>query len=87
MRNTLWTSCKNEAFCFETLHPIYQQERNMATQHTPGQVADFPADDDLAGQLHWADKHANDLAMAEHNRRHFAAEAVRLRAAIAKLAA
>ena len=59
----------------------------MATQHTPGQVADFPADDDLAGQLYWADKHANDLTIAEHNRRHFAAEAVRLRAAIAKLAA
>ena len=63
------------------------KESDMEAKHTPGQVADFPAGDDLAGQLHWADKHANDLAMAEHNRRHFAAEAVRLRAAIAKTAA
>ena len=59
----------------------------MDAKRTPEQVADFPGDDDLAGQLYWADKHAHDMTMAEHNRRHFAAEAVRLRAAIAKMAA
>ncbi len=53
--------------------------------HTPGQVCDFPAADDLACQLHWAHYHANHLGgMAEHNRKHFAAEAVRLRSLVAK---
>lgn len=57
----------------------------MSTQHTPGQVCDYPADDDPACQLHWAEHHANNLGgMAEHNRKHFATEAIRLRAAITK---
>lgn len=56
----------------------------MSAQHTPGPVADFPAADDLAGQLYWAERHAADLTIAEHNRKHFAREVIRLRAAIAK---
>lgn len=53
------------------------------TQHIKGVTCDFPADDDLECQLHWAEHHANDLTIAEHNRRYFVAEVERIRAAIA----
>ena len=55
-----------------------------AAQHTPGQICDNPAADDLQCQLHWAEHHANDYTIAEHNRTWFATEALRIRAAIAK---
>lgn len=38
----------------------------------------------LHEQLHWAEQHASDFTMAEHNRKHFELEAVRLRAALAR---
>lgn len=68
---------------------VLKKEKDVETTHTRTHrpAADFPTSDDLEGQLYWADKHANDLTMAEHNRCHFAAEAMRLRAAIAKTAA
>lgn len=53
----------------------------IPTRHTHGAVCDFPADDDMECQLHWAEHHANDLTIAEHNRRYFAAEVERIRAA------
>lgn len=39
----------------------------------------------LQEQLYWADCHANDLTIAEHNRTWFANEAARIRTALAAL--
>lgn len=40
--------------------------------------------ENLRAELYWAQRHAADLTMAEHNRKHFEREAERLRAEIAK---
>jgi hypothetical protein len=38
----------------------------------------------LQEQLRWAEHHANDMTIAEHNRQWFSSEVVKLRAVIAK---
>lgn len=43
-----------------------------------------PLQEQLQERLFWAEHHAKDLTIAEHNRKWFAVQAVELRAAIAK---
>lgn len=39
----------------------------------------------LQEELRWAEQHANNLTIAEHNRKWFSGEVARLRAAVAKV--
>lgn len=47
-------------------------------------MSDQKEQQSLEDQLYWAQRHAEDLTMAVHNRHWFAEEAKRLRAEIAK---
>lgn len=53
-------------------------------QHTPGSHYDAMPLELLQEQLQWSERHAADMTIHEHNRKWFAAEAIKLRAAITK---